>query len=109
MAHDERRAPRARAHADPLLDAVGLDTPGNYSSAADLVRLAAYDLAHCRSSRRIVALPARRADSGSHVRLVANRNTLVGGYPWIDGVKTGHTLAAGYVLVALGASRRDDA
>ncbi len=31
-----------------------------------------------------------------------NRNTLVREYPWIDGVKTGHTSAAGYVLVASG-------
>jgi D-alanyl-D-alanine carboxypeptidase (penicillin-binding protein 5/6) len=31
-----------------------------------------------------------------------NRNDLVGRYPWIDGIKTGHTLDAGYVLVASG-------
>jgi D-alanyl-D-alanine carboxypeptidase (penicillin-binding protein 5/6) len=36
------------------------------------------------------------------VRVVTNRNDLVGRYPWIDGVKTGHTLDAGYVLVASG-------
>ena len=33
---------------------------------------------------------------------MTNRNDLVGRYPWIDGVKTGHTLDAGYVLVASG-------
>ena len=77
----------------------GLDTPGNHSSAADLDRLAAYDLGHSRAFARIVALRRAVLRSGSHVRVVANRNTLVDEYPWVDGVKTGHTLAAGYVLV----------
>ena len=78
----------------------GLDTPGNHSSAVDLDRLAAYDLSHSRAFARIVSLRRAVLRSGSHVRVVTNRNTLVGEYPWIDGVKTGHTLAAGYVLVA---------
>ena len=80
----------------------GLDTPGNYSTAADLVRLAAYDLSHSRYFARLVALPRAVLRSGSHVRSVVNRNTLVSEYPWISGVKTGHTAAAGYVLVASG-------
>jgi len=40
--------------------------------------------------------------SGNHVRTIVNRNDLVGRVPWIHGVKTGHTLDAGYVLVAVG-------
>ena len=36
---------------------IGLDTPGNYSTAADLVKLADYDLTHCAYFARIVALP----------------------------------------------------
>ena len=36
------------------------------------------------------------------VRYVTNLNTLVGTVPWINGVKTGHTNDAGYVLVASG-------
>ncbi|HET9105452.1 MAG TPA: D-alanyl-D-alanine carboxypeptidase family protein [Solirubrobacteraceae bacterium] len=79
---------------------VGLDTPGNHSSAADLDRLAAYDLAHSRAFAHMVAQPRAVLQSGSHVRVVANLNNLVSEYPWIDGVKTGHTRAAGYVLVA---------
>ncbi len=39
---------------------IGLDTPGNYSTAADLVKLADYDLSHSAYFARIVALP--RAD-----------------------------------------------
>ena len=81
---------------------IGLDTPGNYSTAADLVKLADYDMTHSRYFARIVALPRATLYSGSHVRTVVNRNDLVGRYPWIDGIKTGHTLDAGYVLVASG-------
>jgi D-alanyl-D-alanine carboxypeptidase (penicillin-binding protein 5/6) len=81
---------------------IGLDTPGNYSTAADLVRLAAYDLKHSRFFARIVALGRAVLYSGNQVRYVLNRNTLVGRYPWVNGVKTGHTAAAGYVLVASG-------
>jgi D-alanyl-D-alanine carboxypeptidase (penicillin-binding protein 5/6) len=33
---------------------------------------------------------------------VTNVNTLVGRVPWVNGVKTGHTLDAGYVLVGSG-------
>ena len=81
---------------------IGLDTPGNYSTAADLVKLADYDMTHSAYFARIVALPRATLYSGNHVRTVTNRNDLVGRYPWIDGVKTGHTLDAGYVLVAAG-------
>jgi len=81
---------------------IGLDTPGNYSTAADLVKLADYDMTHSPYFARIVALPRANLYSGNHVRTVVNRNDLVGRYPWIDGVKTGHTLDAGYVLVASG-------
>jgi serine-type D-Ala-D-Ala carboxypeptidase (penicillin-binding protein 5/6) len=81
---------------------IGLDTAGNYSTAADLVKLADYDLTHSAYFARIVSLPRATLDSGNHVRVVTNRNDLVGRYPWIDGVKTGHTLEAGYVLVASG-------
>ena len=80
----------------------GLDTPGNYSTAADLVKLAGYDLSHSAYFARIVALRSAVLRTGNHVRFVTNRNTLVGRFPWIDGVKTGHTHDAGYVLVASG-------
>ncbi|MFL5865299.1 MAG: D-alanyl-D-alanine carboxypeptidase family protein [Solirubrobacteraceae bacterium] len=84
---------------------IGLDTPGNYSTAADLVKLADYDMTHSAYFARIVALPRATLHSGNHVRMVANRNDLVAEFPWIDGVKTGHTLDAGYVLVAAGHRR----
>jgi serine-type D-Ala-D-Ala carboxypeptidase (penicillin-binding protein 5/6) len=81
---------------------IGLDTPGNYSSAADLATLAEYDLAHSKYFARIVDLRSAVLRSCDEVRYVTNRNDLLGEYPWIDGVKTGHTNGAGYVLVAAG-------
>jgi D-alanyl-D-alanine carboxypeptidase (penicillin-binding protein 5/6) len=79
---------------------VGLDTPGNFSSAADLVKLAAFLLAHHASFARMVALKTAVLHTGRYTRFVVNRNDLVARYPWINGVKTGHTYGAGYVLVA---------
>jgi D-alanyl-D-alanine carboxypeptidase (penicillin-binding protein 5/6) len=81
---------------------IGLDTAGNYSSASDLVKLASYDLTHSRYFAAIVDLHSAVLRSGDHTRYVTNRNDLVGRFPWIDGVKTGHTAGAGYVLVASG-------
>jgi D-alanyl-D-alanine carboxypeptidase (penicillin-binding protein 5/6) len=83
---------------------IGLDTPGNYSSASDLVRLAAYDLSHFPVFARVVNMPTAQLSTGP-VREVSNLNGLVADYPWVTGVKTGHTDGAGYVLVASG--RRD--
>jgi D-alanyl-D-alanine carboxypeptidase (penicillin-binding protein 5/6) len=80
---------------------VGLDQPGNFASAADLVRLA-IDVRRDSFLRRAMDLPRARLHTGSHARTVANRNTLVGKVPWVNGVKTGHTNAAGYILVASG-------
>ena len=83
----------------------GLDTPGNYSTATDLLTLARYLLLHQPWFARAVALPHALLKTGSHPRYVANRNDLVGRYSWVRGVKTGHTSGAGYVLVGAGASR----
>lgn len=80
---------------------IGLDDVANYSTAADLVRLA---IAARREPylRATMDLPRATLRSGDRVRTVVNRNTLVQQVPWVDGVKTGHTNAAGYVLVASG-------
>jgi D-alanyl-D-alanine carboxypeptidase (penicillin-binding protein 5/6) len=81
---------------------IGLDTAGNYSSASDLVRLASYVLQHEPFFARVVRQRSATLETGSHPRYIVNRNTLVGRIPWVTGVKTGHTLDAGYVLVASG-------
>lgn len=80
---------------------IGFDTPGNYSSAADLVKLAAYLLERYPLFAHIVAQTGAVLHSGNQVRNVVSRDGLVGRVPWIYGVKTGHTNGAGYVLVAL--------
>jgi D-alanyl-D-alanine carboxypeptidase (penicillin-binding protein 5/6) len=100
-----RRAQQLGLHHTHYSTPIGLDTPGNYSTASDLVKLAEYDLRTQPFFRRAVALPSAVLRSGDEVSVVANRNDLVGRVPWINGVKTGHTSDAGYVLVA--SARRD--
>lgn len=80
---------------------IGLDDAGNYATAADLARLAIFARAN-PFLRRTMDLPRATLRSGARRRTVANRNTLVLDVPWVDGVKTGHTDAAGYILVASG-------
>jgi D-alanyl-D-alanine carboxypeptidase (penicillin-binding protein 5/6) len=80
----------------------GLDTPGNYSSASDLVKLSVYLLEHYPWFGHVVRLAHAELHTGSHPRYIASTNTLLSEVPWITGVKTGHTLEAGYVLVGSG-------
>ena len=88
---------RNTSYANP----VGLDEAGNYSTASDLARLARR-LLTSRRFARIVNTPEAVLRSGSHRRVVDNRNDLVARYPFVDGVKTGHTQQAGYLLVGAG-------
>lgn len=83
----------------------GLDTPGNYSTSYDLVKLANYVMAHYRFFRRVVAMQSATLTTGRYVRHVTTTDYLLGEVPWIHGIKTGHTDDAGYVLVSEG--RRD--
>lgn len=82
---------------------VGLDERGNYSSAYDLTAL----------GRRLLRVPLFGRIAGSRQALlrslrpqrkVETVNDLLLAEPWANGVKTGHTLDADYVLV--GAGRR---
>jgi D-alanyl-D-alanine carboxypeptidase (penicillin-binding protein 5/6) len=77
---------------------IGLDAPGNYSSARDLVTLARV----VRTNpflRATVDLKQVTLASGFRPRHFLNRNTILREFPWANGVKTGHTRDAGYVLV----------
>lgn len=85
---------------------IGFDDPGNYSSPRDLATLATY-LLRDRRFARIVDRPRAVLETGARRRVVENRNSLVAAYPEVDGVKTGHTAGAGWVLV--GASTARDA
>jgi D-alanyl-D-alanine carboxypeptidase (penicillin-binding protein 5/6) len=80
---------------------IGLDERGNFSSAADLATL----------TQRLLRIPvfAKIADSRSALlrsmrppRRITTINELLLDGPWINGVKTGHTFDAGYVLVGSG-------
>jgi serine-type D-Ala-D-Ala carboxypeptidase (penicillin-binding protein 5/6) len=83
---------------------IGLDDDDNYSSARDLATLA-IRLRRNDFFRRTVDLPRATLRSGARVRTVLNRNTLVRRVDVVNGVKTGRTLRAGYVLVG-SATRR---
>jgi D-alanyl-D-alanine carboxypeptidase (penicillin-binding protein 5/6) len=82
---------------------IGLDAPGNYSSARDLVRLT-LRLRAFEFFRRTVARESVTLRSGDRPRTLENRNRLVR-LPQINGVKTGHTQQAGYVLIGSGRKR----
>ncbi len=80
-------------------NAIGLDDRNNYSSASDLAQLARAALRVPRFAS-VVKRPAATLQSGERVRRIVNRNPLVARHRWVNGVKTGHTMAAGYLLVA---------
>jgi D-alanyl-D-alanine carboxypeptidase (penicillin-binding protein 5/6) len=103
------RAMNARARQLGLRDTsysnpVGLDGPKNYSTAADLVKLALV-LRTKPFFRETTNLKRATIRSGAMPRTFENRNTLVRTVPEVNGVKTGHTSGAGYVLV--GSATRD--
>lgn len=85
------------------VDPIGLGE-ANRSSARDLATLARLLLRNPRFAA-IVDQPTALLQSGARRRVVANRNTLVRRHPFVDGVKTGHTRRAGYVLVGSATGR----
>jgi serine-type D-Ala-D-Ala carboxypeptidase (penicillin-binding protein 5/6) len=93
-----RRARELGLHDTHYANPVGLDAPGNYSSAADLVKLALV-LRQRPFFRATTNMATATLHSGSHVRHLVNRNLLVRSVPYVNGVKTGHTNTAGYILV----------
>jgi serine-type D-Ala-D-Ala carboxypeptidase (penicillin-binding protein 5/6) len=77
---------------------IGFDDPLNYSTASDLATLSLELLGRPRFAR-VVDMPAAELESGARPRTIDNRNMLVASHPFVSGVKTGHTLEAGYVLI----------
>jgi len=73
-------------------------TEENYSTATDLVKLTLI-LRRNAFLRETVDLPKVTLKSGAHPRTFVNRNVLVRTVPAVNGVKTGHTNSAGYILV----------
>jgi serine-type D-Ala-D-Ala carboxypeptidase (penicillin-binding protein 5/6) len=93
-----RRARQLRLTHTHYANPIGLDAGGNHSSAEDLVKLTLI-LRRNAFFRAVTNLPSATLRTGAHPRTILNRNTLVRAVPEVNGVKTGHTLAAGYVLV----------
>jgi D-alanyl-D-alanine carboxypeptidase (penicillin-binding protein 5/6) len=93
-----RRAEQLRLRDTSYANPIGLDEPGNRSSARDLVKLAIV-LRRKPFFRETVDLPRVTLRSGARTRTIVNRNALVRQVPLVDGVKTGRTEQAGYVLV----------
>ncbi len=77
---------------------IGLDAPGNYSSARDLARLAVKLRRHA-FIRRLADRTSATLTTGDRPRTIRNRNLLLGRDRYVNGLKTGHTGMAGYVLV----------
>lgn len=101
-----RRAAQLGLAGTHYANPIGLDDPGNYSTARDLATLAAR-LMRDRRFAGIVSRVQSVLESGARRRVVSNRNKLVGRYPGVDGVKTGHTIQARFVLI--GAAHRGGA
>lgn len=75
----------------------GLDEPGHYSSARDLLTLARAAM-HRPLIRRLVAKSHASIGGG---RSLFSWNDLLGTYPGTFGVKTGHTNEAGWCQIAI--------
>ena len=74
----------------------GLPAPGHYTTPSDMAMLAS---ALIRQFPQYYGLFSLREFVWNNIRQ-GNRNTLLGKDPSVDGLKTGHTDAAGYCLVS---------
>ncbi len=73
----------------------GLDSPGHYSTARDLAKLAAYAMDNPIFAKTVSAKQVRVGE-----RYLTNHNKLLWRVEGADGVKTGFTKAAGRILVS---------
>ena len=97
---DERAAADLGSRRTSYANPIGLDDPFNYSTAADLADLTLRAARGPDASARSSRCPRRpcAADRWSASSSPATRCCCAD--PSVDGVKTGHTTEAGYVLVA---------
>ena len=77
-------------------NATGLSQPKHYSTASDLARLSAALIREFPEDYKLYSLREYRYNNISQ----ANRNRLLWIDPHVDGLKTGHTEAAGWCLIA---------
>jgi D-alanyl-D-alanine carboxypeptidase (penicillin-binding protein 5/6) len=93
-----RRAKELKLEHTHYENPIGLDAVGNYSSAHDLARLAVVLRRHS-FIRKIADRTSATLTTGYRPRTIRNRNTLLSQDQYVNGLKTGHTTTAGYVLV----------
>src|SRR6185437_9335191 len=79
-----------------FVNATGLPDPQHYSTAADMAKLT---VALVRDFPEYYSLYAQKEFRYNNITQ-SNRNRLLWTDPYVDGVKTGHTDAAGWCLVA---------
>jgi D-alanyl-D-alanine carboxypeptidase len=82
----------ANTHA---VNVTGLDADGQFSSANDMTRLAAFLFGN-----QTFQLTVSRPSAQLNGQTLPSTNDLLGSYPGADGVKTGHTTSAGWCIVA---------
>jgi serine-type D-Ala-D-Ala carboxypeptidase (penicillin-binding protein 5/6) len=85
----------------------GLDVPGHYSSAADLVALARYAMRDPLFRQTVSMTSVMVPGPHGERRVFKTTDELLGSYPGMEGIKTGWTNDAGYCLVS--AARRGPA
>jgi serine-type D-Ala-D-Ala carboxypeptidase (penicillin-binding protein 5/6) len=91
-----REAARLGMAGTHFTNATGLADPQHYSTAADMARLTA---ALIRDFPEFYPLYSQKEFRYNNITQ-SNRNRLLWTDPYVDGVKTGHTDAAGWCLVA---------
>ncbi len=91
-----REAARLKLASTHFTNATGLSDPQHYSTAADMARLTAALIRDYPEFYPIYSQKEFRYNSITQ----SNRNRLLWTDPYVDGVKTGHTDAAGWCLVA---------
>ena len=96
VARMNEEAARLRLTSTHYTNATGLSNPQHYSTAADIARLTA---ALIRDYPEYYPLYSQKEFRYNNITQ-SNRNRLLWTDPYVDGVKTGHTDAAGWCLVA---------
>jgi D-alanyl-D-alanine carboxypeptidase (penicillin-binding protein 5/6) len=91
-----QEAARLKLTSTHFTNATGLSDPQHYSTAADIARLTA---ALIRDYPEYYPYYAQKEYRYNNITQ-SNRNRLLWTDPYVDGVKTGHTEAAGFCLVA---------
>src|SRR5437762_12144381 len=91
-----REAARLGLSCTHFVNATGISDPQHYSTASDMAQLAA---ALIRDYPDFYPIYSQKEFRYNNITQ-SNRNRLLWTDPYVDGVKTGHTDAAGWCLIA---------